>query len=58
MDLDKAKKELEYKRMEMGIFEREFKIQERLADIERLKKSNEEAMARMIELKQETQGDE
>lgn len=53
MDLEKEKKKLERKRVEMAKDEMEYKILERMADIERLKENIKIQEARMAELDRE-----
>ncbi len=53
MSLEIKKKELEYKRIEMALFEREFKIEERIQEIERLKNENEISRDKLNELEKE-----
>ncbi len=53
MNLEKERRRLEFKRVEMAMLEMEFKIQERLADIERLKENISNQQKRLDELKSE-----
>jgi len=53
IDIEKARKRLEVKRVSMGIEENEFKILEREADIERLEHSIEVSKKHVAKLKKE-----
>lgn len=56
MKLALKKKQLEIKRMEMGIEENEFKILERHEEIEKIEKNIEIQKDRILELKEELKG--
>lgn len=51
MNLERAKKELELKKVETALAEMEFKKLERLADIERIERNMENQKQRIEELK-------
>ena len=53
MDLDKARKQLELKKVETALAEMEFKKLERLADIERIEENIEIQRNKVNELKEE-----
>lgn len=53
MSKELRKKQMEYRRVELAIFEREDKIQDRLEEIEHLKKENKISASRLEELKTE-----
>ncbi len=56
MSLEKERKELEMRRVEMAKIEMEFKIKERLADIERLKEHIATQDKRLQQLREELGG--
>lgn len=53
MNLEYERKKLEFKRVEMAKLEMEFKIKQRLEEIEKLKESIDIQESRLIELKKE-----
>lgn len=53
MSLEEKKKELEIKRVSLGIGELELRVLERMEDIERLKKNIEISKTKLAELKGE-----